>query len=311
MRAVRRQATKHDAGGAPHRAVDTPTGWTGTASCAYGTSTAGLLEWLRCTTGPLKLRRRVSPNRTVSNLDGPAPAGDGPSSVPSATIPVMDLIASFIETVEDLRVRSSLTSTSYDAIQASGLIRRLLMDGGAVGDRAVRELGDRGWIDAVPVAEWGTGSVLRSSDRGLVWVATHTLDPTLLEPSFNLRKNPDALKPWIERGSPGNLLKARVLLPNEHESLPAVNAHSLVKHFAIALGGVHHGDKTRAPVPELLARAIDGAMPDLLWVLRALGRIIVRAYEPLVCSAIINGRMIEPSRWAASSRRTVEPSPSS
>jgi hypothetical protein len=28
-------------------------------------------------------------------------------------------------------------------------------------------------------------------------------------------------------------------------------------------------------------------MPELLWVMRALGRIVVRAYEPLVCAAIV------------------------
>lgn len=157
------------------------------------------------------------------------------------------------------------------------------------GTLTVNELRRRGWADAEPSATWGTGYISRSSAHGAVWVATHQLDPALLAPSFNLRRAPDALESWTESGTLHSLLKVDVLQPDEGEDLPPVSAHRLIKHFAVALGGVHHGDHTRGSVPELMRRAVDAAMPELHWVLRALGRIVVRAYEPLVCAALVTG----------------------
>ncbi len=201
----------------------------------------------------------------------------------------MDLVSIFVETVEDLRLRSSLTSTSYDAIQAAGLMRRLFIDGGAVADRATKELRERGWYQRKPACVWGTAAVLRTGPRGSVWVSKEQLDPALLEPLFNLDRAPDALDGWVLCGSVKDLLKVAVLQPNDSEigAVPPVTAQQLIQHFAIVLGGVHHGARPRTQPPELIQRAVEAAMPELLWVMRALGRIVVRAYEPLVCAAIV------------------------
>ncbi len=203
----------------------------------------------------------------------------------------MDLVSTFAETVEDLRLRSSLTSTSYDAVQAAGLMRRLLIDGGAVADRATKELRERGWYERKPVCAWGVAFILRTGPSGSVWVSREQLDPALMEPLFNLDRAPDALDGWIRRGSVKDLLKVTVLEPDDSEigAVPSVTAQQLIQHFAIVLGGVHHGARPRTPPPELILRAVEVAMPDLLWVMRALGRIVVRAYEPLVCAAIVKG----------------------
>ncbi len=47
-----------------------------------------------------------------------------------------------------------------------------------------------------------------------------------------------------------------------------MTAQQLIQHFAIVLGGVHHGARPRTPPPELILRAVEAAMPELLWVMR-------------------------------------------
>jgi hypothetical protein len=203
----------------------------------------------------------------------------------------MDLLRLFEETVEDLRVRSSLTSTSYDAIQAAGLMRRLLLDRQAVGPRATSELRRRGWYPREPTFSWNYAAVSGPGLQPVHAIVGAMLDPDLYRARTSRGEDrpPDRFTDaTVQHGSAEDLLALPLIWDQFESPPPWIVTRDLIKHLAHAMGGVHHG-QSNTPPSMLLADAIAADLPRVLWTMRALGRVVVRGYEPLVYAAILRG----------------------
>lgn len=245
-------------------------------------------------------RRAAVPKRTAARLTGARPALPGQvrlrvfrsSGEMRRQSRGMDLLPLFVETVEDLRIRSSLTSSPYDAIQAAGLMRRLLLDEQAVGPRSESALRTRGWYSEGASFSWTLVMVLDGTAReSPAPVIGAMLDPSLSEARFRAARDPllDFWQETVLRTGPARDLLNLPLVWGQTGDAPAViTTRELIRHLAHAMGGVHHGQSHIEP-PELLTTAIREGLPRILWTMRALGRVVVRGYEPLVCASILRG----------------------
>ncbi len=210
-------------------------------------------------------RRAAVPKRTAARLTGARPALPGQvrlrvfrsSGEMRRQSRGMDLLPLFVETVEDLRIRSSLTSSPYDAIQAAGLMRRLLLDEQAVGPRSESALRTRGWYSEGASFSWTLVMVLdgtaRESPAPLIGAM---LDPSLSEARFRAARDPllDFWQETVLRTGPARDLLNLPLVWGQTGDAPAViTTRELIRHLAHAMGGVHHGQSHIEP-------------PELLWV---------------------------------------------
>jgi hypothetical protein len=103
------------------------------------------------------------------------------------------------------------------------------------------------------------------------WISGALLDPPLRDARMPI---PGA---WVRDGQLDGLLEAIVVYEMRPDASEAaltltsgVTVRTLIVHLANALGGVHHGAQRDDP-PELLTMAIEEAMPQVLWTVRALG----------------------------------------
>lgn len=187
----------------------------------------------------------------------------------------------FVDALEDLRHRCSLSATEYDQVRAAGLLRMLVLD--KVGTRHARSLGKD------PVASWVHLSVVRTVGERQLEIASPYVDPVLsLELGFDklLAMTPKAL----HSGSIEKFLGMPVL----REAAPGTRRTSfqhLITHYANHEGGVHHG---RDPKPSLLTEVRDELDEDLRLLLVIAGRIIYRALEPALIKTRFADLIIEP-----------------
>lgn len=174
----------------------------------------------------------------------------------------MNLAGILVTTVEDLRNRSRLTASEYDVVQASGLLRRLLLDGSAVAPQAIKSLG----LEA-PSYEWVSvyaGQVSGAFlDPALLKSVGQTLlvsDPTLLG-AFHVGSLEDFLAVRVATSTAGN-----------------VTVKDLIRHYAIVEGGVHYG-QARNPIPQPLQTLLADPIyePRLRETVAAIGRIVSTA----------------------------------
>ncbi|MGN2634596.1 hypothetical protein ACTD5D_30935 [Nocardia takedensis] len=201
----------------------------------------------------------------------------------------MDLYEMFIETVEDLRRRCDLRATEYDMVQASGLIRRLLIDGTALWYQVNREFKMR------PIVEWmSVRSLVRAKTAENVRVAGLALDPVMakafLAVNFREREHTDVFGEATKSGDFETFLSAKVMdRPLPGESPQVATVRDLVKHYANREGGVHY-DSSGKRANEFLEQVRGFADEDLRMMIIACGRIIVRALEPMVGVVILKDK---------------------
>lgn len=176
---------------------------------------------------------------------------------------VVDLAIILATTVEDLRNRSRLTASEYDVVQASGLLRRLLIDASAVVPRAVKSLS----LDE-PRYEWA--SVYAGEVSGAF------LDPVLLKSVGQALMVRDArLLGAVHNGSLSDFLAVKVAASTADGD---VTVKDLIKHYAIVEGGVHHGQAWNS-IPQRLQLLLADPVyePRLRETLAAIGRIVSTA----------------------------------
>jgi hypothetical protein len=228
----------------------------------------------------------------------------------------------FVETVEDLRRRSSLAATDYDLIQAAGLLRRLLMDGSPLGPLVCKEVG------------------MRARFR---WIGTYLTRPGYLSiwPSLDPELAAEALAALGAQSDLGKL--PSLVSEGDHERLLAIDAfEKLADHggslslgpspsprIKITLGqyiaqiandegGVHFGMAKPDRRHPVVSDALVSDQRQNLWILAAVGRVVVRGYEEVVARIVFSDPKYELfvdrsknfSAAANSSQHTpVEPSP--
>lgn len=190
-------------------------------------------------------------------LGGRVKSGRGgpPAATASATVGPMNLVNVFLETVEDLRARCSLTATEYDAVQASGLLRRLLTDGQAVAPRFIAA-----WELRPPTYRW------MSAYHGDV--SSLLLDPEISESTGVIERL--QAERSCHTGSLVEFLKVNIST--------GVTVKDLIRHYAHAEGGVHHG-ANRERIDSRLASLLASEANELKLrlTLVAIGRIVCRA----------------------------------
>ncbi len=185
----------------------------------------------------------------------------------------------FVDTVEDLRRRCHLRASEYDMVQAAGLIRRLTIDKHSLWELVNRE--HRLVIQCV----WNDVAV---AHRSGAFISTLWLDPALWEvkadaivPAELRTELPSA----VRTSSIPQFLKAVVV----SRELAEVSVHQLVKHYANREGGVHY-DAARAADSPLLEDVRGDGDEALRLTVVAIGRVLVRALEPLVARVLLARR---------------------
>lgn len=172
----------------------------------------------------------------------------------------MNLNAVFLETVEDLRARCSLTATEYDAVQASGLLRRLLTDGTPVAPRFIAS-------EQLPQPTYRWMSVYLGE------VSSIFLDPEVYEATGALevlRARIPEIDGIIREGALEDFLAAQIS--------SGITVKDLIRRYSHVEGGVHHGarnDGEPARLESLLTSPV--YEPRLRLTLVAIGRIVCRA----------------------------------
>ena len=181
----------------------------------------------------------------------------------------MQITEIFIGTVEDLRYRSRLSAPEYDVVQASGLIRRLLIDGTALVPGVIKELD-------LPQPRYEWASIYQGAVAGAM------LDATLVRSLSQERLTGPGLK-VIHSGALAEFLAYKVT----HISIDGgITVKDLVKHFANGEGGVHFGS-LREPVPPRLGALLEDPSyaPLLLDTIAAIGRVVCDALAAAVAIA--------------------------
>lgn len=183
------------------------------------------------------------------------------------------LIRVFVDTVEDLRVRTRLNASEYDVAQGAGLLRRLLTDGTPLGPTLAKAAG------FTPTFEWYAAYQGADEDASL----RYAIDPVVVDAMLSVGQmkgsasdHGNHLANAVRRGSHHDLLAT----PFFGTGTPEITLKWLVRHLAHDEGGVHVG--MSKDTPERLRRVYEADRRLLMWTMTALGRVVVRAYEPLV-----------------------------
>jgi hypothetical protein len=166
----------------------------------------------------------------------------------------------FIETAEDLRQRSALTATHYDATQAAALVRRLLMD------RSPLAVNVAAFYNMALEFAWSRDTNVVGDDGARFLIGGGGLSPEL-----------QAALPWYKSYSPHSITKgtldAFLAAPvielsgneDEHASVKAV-----IRVYAHGLGGVHWNLETDTRALEIVEVARVRAPRHLDWSMTAI-----------------------------------------
>lgn len=190
------------------------------------------------------------------------------------------MLTAFIESVEDLRTRSSVMATSYDVTQAAGITRRLLLDGRPLAVSA------RTFLRCDPPVYTWTRDMYTGWDGEVGWgyiVSGHNFDPALA--TAVLPAEHCSPSPSLTSGGVSDLLAARVV-----ESGSDADQHLTVRDFVSWLasdeGGVHFAMFNDSARRERLVHAMDTTPSHIRWTMIAIGRVVARGLEPLVLDAV-------------------------
>lgn len=184
----------------------------------------------------------------------------------------------FFDTLEHLRQCIGLRASEYDTVQASGLIRRLLIDKNKIGLTAAKRAGME-----VRFA-WSRARVYSPAEA---WIPGLWLDPQLAEELVE-QVFPDQADDvhaigYFEGGAAGFLGYAPIVKDGE-----TITVAQLVKHFANREGGVPYDP--RRPVSPLLKKALSESPDMVLSTLIAIGRIVHKGFEPVGARLVLGAR---------------------
>ncbi|WP_297625280.1 hypothetical protein [Nocardia sp.] len=211
----------------------------------------------------------------------------------------MHIDSIFIETIEDLRRRSDLRASEYDMVQASGLIRRLLIDQPQLWTEVNRTFKTK------PVLHWiGMCFLTEETVESQVAVAGLMLDPVIAEAMIAVNYSPDKRDFMTKfmgfqhvEGNIQRFLSHKVLIrmSGGDPSIPQESASvlDLIKHYANCEGGVHY-DPVGRSANDLILEIKEAADQNLRLTIVACSRIILRALEPMAAAT-----MLKAARWPA------------
>ncbi|UKJ63941.1 hypothetical protein H1Q78_00095 [Cellulosimicrobium cellulans] len=182
----------------------------------------------------------------------------------------MEYDDALVGTMEDLRHRCRLSAidSRYEVVQASGLLRRLLIDGSALGPLVARQVG------IVPAFTWYS---VHQGDGGPGLL----LDPVILAEVAG-EKHLNALSGALHTEGLKEFLKQPVISVPGHR----VTIRELIKHYANVEGGVHVAVERESPNAVLSAALESEHQEEVLrQTLVAVGRVTYRALEPVMLKA--------------------------
>ena len=195
----------------------------------------------------------------------------------------MDAEALFVETVEDLRRRCDLRGTEYDMVQASGLIRRLLMDASPLWHQVNREFRSK-----PPIVEWmPIRMVVRAKLDAQVMAPGLMLDPVIASAMTTLSGSEEdrGMLDLARRSGTFEQFLSSKVIDRQVAGQPrqVATVRDLIRHYANREGGVHH-DPGGKSTNDFIEEIRDFADEDLRLIIVACGRIIVRALEPMAAA---------------------------
>lgn len=187
----------------------------------------------------------------------------------------------FVDAMEDLRTRCRLTATAYDAAQAAGIVRRLLVDGrplATTAEQFTRMQSEFTWSkDMYTGGGWG------------FIISGHHFDPSL-DP-LSIQYSPDAQGPSVVTGNREQLLGAHILRHGGGET-DYVSVLNFVKWLANDEGGVHVEMFNSAEL-RMRFREAQAVVPQhTKWTMLAIGRVVYGGLEPTLFSVARSLRLL-------------------
>ena len=192
----------------------------------------------------------------------------------------------FVETLEDLRRRSSLTATDYDLVQAAGLLRRLLLDGNPLGPKVCKELGISAQF------RWNMMYLTRPGYMS-IWPS---FDPELATEALIARgakSDTGIFGLQVTEGDHAKLLATDAFekLADHGGSLSSRETVTLAQYITQVAndeGGVHFGMARPDRKHAVVSDALGSDLRQNLWILAAVGRVVVRGYERAVARIVFS-----------------------
>jgi len=179
----------------------------------------------------------------------------------------------FLNTLEELDKKIGDDATDYDIITSSGLVRKLVLDGGASLVRQVnRSRRLRLWYAYIEIAPAGSHPVL---------------DEHMLASSLE-----DGVDPWSVIGAPlladmqmkGGSLDEFLAATVAIHGGALISAKDVLQHAAYVLGGHHAGDARSEPaqlIERFRKQFIVMDAPAGMRTVRAISRVVARGVRPL------------------------------
>ena len=187
----------------------------------------------------------------------------------------------FVDAMEDLRVRSRLTATTYDAAQAAGVVRRLIIDGRPLAVAAGTI------VQVTPEFSWSR-DMYTGDEWGFI-ISGHHFDPAL-DP-LSIVHSPGGPGPSIVRGDHHDLLKSEVLRHSLDEA-DFVTVRDFVSWLANDEGGVHV-EMFRSLELRDRFRDAQAVVPEhTKWTMIAIARVVYRGLEPTLFGAARSLRLL-------------------
>ena len=197
----------------------------------------------------------------------------------------MEAEALFVETVEDLRKRCDLRASEYDMVQASGLIRRLLMDGPPLWHAVNKTYKTKPLFRWVPMRAAVRGDLSQN-----VMAAGLAFDPVIAEAMATLtgeQEEHELVEFARQSGNHDKFLATKVVdRLGTRDVQQSATVRDLIKHYANREGGVHH-DPGGKSTNEFIEQIRHFADEDLRRTLLACGRIVVRTLEPMAAALML------------------------
>lgn len=187
----------------------------------------------------------------------------------------------FVNASEDLGGRCRLTATEYDAAQAAGIVRRLLIDGNPLAVQASKITKE------TPVFTW-TRHMYTDPDWGFI-VSGHWLDPALTTTGYREPLGADVHN--LRTGESPALLAAEVMRYGSDKA-DFLSVRDLVKWLANDEGGVHVNMINDPGLRERFRKAQTLTPWHTKWTMIAISRVVYRGLEPMLYQAANHLRLL-------------------
>lgn len=187
----------------------------------------------------------------------------------------------FVNATEDLRDRCRLTATEYDATQAAGIVRRLLIDGNPLAVQAAS-------ITKETLTFSWTRHMYTDRQWGFI-ISGHWFDPALVTTGY--REPPGAETLNFRAGRPHALLAAEVLRYGD-ASTEFLSVRDFVKWLANDEGGVHVNMFNDPALLERFRKMQSLTPWHAKWTMIAIARVIYKGLEPMLFKAANHLRLL-------------------